>query len=129
MIRLVNGPEVVPVYVGVELCGREVRVPEHLLHGAQVGASCEEVRGERVAQRVGRDALRQPREPGGALDDGPGPDPRQGRTAGIQEHDSPTFAAVEPRSDLAHVQRDRAQGAAAQRDDTLLRALPENPGY
>src|SRR5207237_10278459 len=79
MIRLVNGPEVVPVYVGVELCGREVRVPEHFLHGAQVGASLEQVRGERVAQRVGRDALRQPREPGGALDDGPGPDARQGR--------------------------------------------------
>ena len=32
-------------------------MPEHLLDGAQVGASLEQVRRERVAQEVGVDAL------------------------------------------------------------------------
>ena len=38
--------------VGVELGGREVGVPEHLLHRAKVAASREQVGGERVTERV-----------------------------------------------------------------------------
>src|SRR6188472_3361920 len=41
---------------GVDLGGRDARVPEELLDRAQVGAALEQVGGERVAQHVRRDA-------------------------------------------------------------------------
>ena len=49
--------EVLGREVGVELGGREVGVAEHLLQRAQVAAAGEQVRGERVAQRVRAHAL------------------------------------------------------------------------
>src|SRR5690242_359698 len=45
-------------YVGVELRRREVRVSQHLLHRAEVGATFEQVCGERVPQEMRMDALR-----------------------------------------------------------------------
>ena len=42
--------------VGVTLRGRELRVAEQLLDGAEVGAALEQVGGERMAQRVRADA-------------------------------------------------------------------------
>src|SRR5512133_425120 len=45
-------------YVRVELGRREVGVAEHLLHASEVGAALEEMRGERVAEQMGMDALR-----------------------------------------------------------------------
>ena len=39
----------------VDLRGGQARVPEHLLDAAQIGASCQHVGGEGVAQIVGRD--------------------------------------------------------------------------
>ena len=44
-------------YVRVELCRGEVGVAEHLLDAAEVGASLEEMRRERVAEQVGVDPL------------------------------------------------------------------------
>ncbi len=44
--------------VRVALGRREIGVPEHLLHAAQVGAALEQVRRERVAQEVRVHALR-----------------------------------------------------------------------
>ena len=44
--------------MGIDFGRREVRVPEHALHGAKVGATLEQVGRERVAQHVGRDAIR-----------------------------------------------------------------------
>src|SRR5437588_7062585 len=41
----------------VDLRRRDVRVAEHRLHGAQVGAALEQMGGEAVAQRVRIDAL------------------------------------------------------------------------
>ena len=55
--------------VGVELGGRDVGVPEHLLHRAQVAAAGEQVRGEAVAQRVRAHLAVEPRGLGVALDD------------------------------------------------------------
>jgi hypothetical protein len=43
-------------YVRVELRGGEIGMAEHLLDRTQVGASLEEVSGERVAEQVGVDA-------------------------------------------------------------------------
>ena len=39
--------------MGVHLRGRDISVSQQLLHAAQVGAAFQQVRGERVTQRVG----------------------------------------------------------------------------
>ena len=52
----------------VDLRRGQALVPEQLLDDAQVRAAVEEVRGERVAQRVRRDALGQPGEPAQPID-------------------------------------------------------------
>jgi len=57
MVGLVNAAEVLSVHVGVDLRGRQVRMAQHFLHGAQVRPSLEEVRGKRVPQRVWADPL------------------------------------------------------------------------
>lgn len=38
--------------VGVDLCGRDIGVPEEFLDHAQVGASAQQVRGKAVAHEV-----------------------------------------------------------------------------
>ena len=53
---LVDLLESLDARVGVDLRRRDRRVAEQLLHGAQVGAGVEEVRGEGVAQRVDAEA-------------------------------------------------------------------------
>jgi len=58
-VRVEVGLAAAPVGdVRVELRRRQVGVAEHLLDGAQVGASLQQVRGERVAQEVRMDAPR-----------------------------------------------------------------------
>src|SRR2546422_4580656 len=86
----------------VQLGGRQVRVPEHFLHGAQVRPAFEQVRGERVAQRVRRDVLREPRLPRGALDDGPRSDARQRRAPGIEKQDAPALDRKSTRLNSSH---------------------------
>jgi len=44
----VNIPEISAIDMCVNLRGRDIRMPEHLLHRSQVGSSLQEVRGERV---------------------------------------------------------------------------------
>jgi hypothetical protein len=44
--------------MGIDLGRREIRVPEHALHGAKVSATLEQVGRERVAQHMGRDPIR-----------------------------------------------------------------------
>ena len=43
--------------MGIDFGRREVRVPEHALHGAKIGATLEQIGRERMAQHMGRDAL------------------------------------------------------------------------
>ena len=45
-------PQSTCVHVGVDLCGRDVRVAEHLLDVAQARASFQEVCGKRVPEHV-----------------------------------------------------------------------------
>src|SRR6266581_1648395 len=71
MKRLVHGPQVVAVDVRVQLRGGQVRVTEHFLDGAKVGTTLEQVGRERVPEGVRCHPLREPREPGGPLDDRP----------------------------------------------------------
>src|SRR5437773_5987320 len=50
---LVNLAEALAVDVRVDLRGGDVRVSQHHLHAAQIGAPLQKVRCERVAQHVG----------------------------------------------------------------------------
>src|SRR5947208_3160100 len=73
-------------YVRVELGRREVCVPEHLLHRAQVGAALEEMGGERVPQEVRMDTTRlEARGRGEAAQDQEGAGPGERAALGIQE--------------------------------------------
>src|SRR5687767_1221495 len=47
--------QALPRHVGVDLCGRDVGMAQEELDHPQVGAVIDEMRGERVAQRVRRD--------------------------------------------------------------------------
>src|SRR5580704_11410450 len=81
----VDAPQVLAIDVGVDLRGRDVRVPQHVLHRTQVGAALEQMRRERMAERVWRHVRRDPR--GGHVfpKDFPGAHPGQRRAAGIQQ--------------------------------------------
>src|SRR5690349_7741254 len=128
MKRLVHGPQVVAVDVRVQLRGGEVRVAEHFLDGAEVGATLEQVGRERVPQGVRRHPLRQPGEPRRTLDDAPRAYARQGRAAGVEKYQPPSLPLVEAGTDLACVQRHGTQRAPTHRHDSLLRALTEDAG-
>ena len=49
----VNSLKATAVDVGVDLCGRDVRVPEHLVNLSQIGTAGQQVSCETVAQGVG----------------------------------------------------------------------------
>ena len=72
-------------HVSVDLGGGQIGVPKHLLYGPEVCATFEQVSGERVAQGVGGDVVRQSRLAGVALDDGVKPLPGEPPSAIVQE--------------------------------------------
>src|SRR4051794_15564410 len=110
-------------YVGIELGGREVGMPEQLLQGAEVGAALEQVRGERVAQQVRVHALR--------LEAGLAGEPAQDqegagsgeRPALRVQEELGAVARVEVRPAAREVEPQRLAGGAADRHDALLAAL------
>src|SRR5207248_1103577 len=69
---------------GVDLGRRNARVPEHLLDGAQIGATGEQMRCERVSQRMWLHFLGDPGTFGVVLDDQPQTHTRE-RTAALVE--------------------------------------------
>src|SRR5581483_8520970 len=98
---------------------------EHFLNGAEVGASLEQVRRERVAEEMGVDALRlQAGRSGQAAQDEEDPGPRERAALGVEE-ELRTVAAVEVRATAGEVAPDRLRRLAADRDDPLLRALAD----
>ena len=106
--------------VRVELGGGEVGVAEHLLDAAEIGASFEQVSGERVAEQVGVDPLRlepcllcQPAQHE--------EDPGTGQTSalGVEEELRPV-TAVEVGAPAREVAPQRVGRGPAQGDDPLL---------
>src|SRR6478672_13688984 len=85
MSAAVGGPEARRRDVGVDLRCREALVPEELLDDAEIGAAFEEMRGERMAQRVRRDAERQARLLAQTLEAVAQPADAEGRSAVVQE--------------------------------------------
>jgi len=112
--------------VGVALRGPEIRVAEHLLHGAQVGATFEEMRSERVPEEVGVHATRlEARALGELAQDEKGAGAREGATAGVEE-ELGAIAAVEVGATEREVAADGLGGGPAERHEALLATLPEH---
>lgn len=57
MKSLMDVAEVFAIDVRIDLCGRDIGVTQHLLHGGQVCATLEQVRSKAVSQCVWSDSL------------------------------------------------------------------------
>ena len=114
-------------HVRVDLGGGEIGVAEHLLDGAQVGASLEQVGGERVPEGVGGDVVGQAGLPRVALDDGVKSLAGQPPAAVVQEQlrRLEGARAAQERAAPLVVGADGLDGHAPQRDDALLVALAD----
>ena len=98
---------------------------EQLLHAPEVGAPLEQMRGERVPQEVGMDALRlQTRLPGQPSQDQEGARPCQRPSLRIQEQLGPV-AAFEVRASVSEIAAQRVRAGAADGNDALTVALAE----
>jgi hypothetical protein len=113
-------------YVRVQLGGREVGVPEHLLHRPEIGASLEQMRRERVPQemRVNAGGV-EPRAFRDAAQDQERSGAREGASPGVQEELGPV-AAVEVRPAAGQVAAQGRGGGPPDRDHALLAPLPEH---
>src|SRR4051794_10461049 len=109
--------------VRVDLRRRDVRVAEHLLQRAQVAAAGEEVRGERVAQRVRAHPALEADLAGVALDDLVEALAGQAAAAPVDD-EARLVAQADERGPAARaVRAGRDDRLAADRDEALLRAL------
>ncbi len=113
--------------VRVALGRAEVRVAEHLLHGAEVGAALEEVRREGVAEEMRMHPARL--EPGsvGELSQDEERTRAGERAAPRVEKELGPIAAVEVRAAESEVPAYGFRCRAAERHEALLSALPEHP--
>src|SRR5215208_37398 len=126
MELLVDGAQVLAVDVGVDLRRGDVGVAEHLLHGAQVGAALQQVGGEGVAERVGRDVLLDSGSLDVLLQDLPGAHAGEGRAAGVEQQDPLPLPRLQPGAHLAEVDGHGADGSAPDRHQPLFAALAED---
>src|ERR1041385_2602167 len=98
---------------------------EHLLYRAQVGASLEQVSGERMAEKVGVNAGGvEARGVGEPAQDQERAGPCQ-RSAACVEEQLGAVVAVEVRPAASQVARERLGRLSADRDDALLASLAE----
>jgi hypothetical protein len=101
-------------------------VAQHLLHGAEVGASLEQVRREGVAQEVRVDAPRlQAGLPGELAEDEERAGPGQRPAARVEEELRPV-TAIEVGATQREVAADGLGRRSSERDDPLLPALAEH---
>ena len=112
-------------YVRVELGGRQIGVTEHLLDAAQVGAALEQMRRKGVPEQVRVHALRlEAGLLGEPAQDQEGAGAGERPAARVQEQLRPV-AAIEVRAAHRDVAAQRVDRGPAERDEALLRALPE----
>ena len=109
--------------VRVDLRRRDVGVAEHLLQHAQVAAAGEQVRSERVAQRVRAHPVLQPAFARVALDDLVEPLAAEAAAALVDEEVRLVANADELRAAALQVDPDGGERLAPDRDEPLLRAL------
>ena len=91
----------------VDLRGTDVGVAQHLLQRAQVATAGEQVRGERVSQRVRTHSPREPSAAGVPLNDLVETLAREPAAASVQEHTRLLAQADEPRTPLVQVSAQR----------------------
>src|SRR5688500_17708566 len=98
-------------------------MPEQLLDRAQVGAAVEEMRGEAVAQRVGRGRSCEARGEARAREQAAERAGRQASAARVQEHGAGRVMGGTRTAWIGEVGLQRRRGVAAERRQTLLLAL------
>ena len=121
----VGVPPALVAHVRVQLGRGEVGVPEHLLDAAEIGATLEQMGGERVPEEVGVNSFRLET---GAFGEAAQDHERSGAgepsALGVQEELLPV-AAVEVRAAASEIPANRLCGGTAERDDALLSAFAE----
>src|SRR5205085_4225284 len=100
----------------------DVRVAEHELHGAQIGAVFQEMRGEGMAQYVRRNVRSDACLPR-VLDDLHPERLTRHRPAAVREKKMRVVFSIEGRPGVLHVRGDRRPCAVAEWNDALLRAF------
>ena len=114
-------------YVRIELRRRQIRVPEHLLDGAQVRASFEQVRCKRVPQEVRVDAFGlEPGLRGQAAEDEEDSGASEWSAACIEE-ELLSVAPLEERPAASKVEAEGLRRLASDRNDAFLIPLAEAP--
>src|SRR4051812_22010843 len=126
MKLFVHTSKVLAVHMRVDLGRRDVRVSEHFLNRSKVRAALQQVRRERMPERMRGDVLGQTGLVDVMAQNLPCPHARQRRAAGIQKQDASALAAVEFWPQLAQVDRDGADGAPADRNESFLAPLSED---
>jgi hypothetical protein len=112
--------------VRIPLRRPEVRVSEHLLHGSQIGASFEEVRRERMAQKMRVDAARlQTGSFGELAEDEKRTGARERAAAGVEE-ELGAVAAIEVRAPECEIPPDGLGSRSPEGHEALLATLPEH---
>src|SRR5262245_15317079 len=126
MEAVVHVPEPRFEHVCVDLRRRQIRMAEHGLNGAQVGAALEEMGGERMAEDVRAEMGANTRSLPLCLQDLPAADARQARApARVHEQPRALPAARERGAAVLNVSADRERRGLPQRDNALLAALAE----
>src|SRR4029078_12695223 len=121
MKAFVDLPEAFSNDVGINLGGGNVLMPQHHLHGPQIGASIEQMRCKRMPKDVGRYVLSNFGPCGITLDNLPEFKPRQRRPPAGKEK---VFGCEFP-SACFQITFHCTASRLSQRNDPLLASLPE----
>jgi hypothetical protein len=126
MESLVHVAKVCAIDMSVDLGGRDIRMPEHLLYGGEVRTTLEEVRSEAMSQRMRRDAFPDASPLYVLAEDLPNAHARERFSMRVEKHDAFAGSVRQTRSQLAQVDVKRALRASANRNNALLGAFAED---
>ena len=113
MKLLVYRSEILSVYVGVNLSGGEIGVPEHLLNRAKVGTTLQQMGGKAVTQGMRGNCLGDAGFFGRTLDDTPGSDSGEWLASGVEENPASTSSPIQLGAHRVQIDRDRPNRAPA----------------
>jgi hypothetical protein len=120
--------EVVTVKVRVNLRSGDGLVPQHGLHGPQVGSTLNEMRSKRVPKSVRADILAKANVAGQLLDDQEYHHPTQRATSAIQEDDViGSLLDLELTPHVLHVQQGVLEGVGAYGYEPYFIAFAKHP--
>src|SRR5690606_18618958 len=122
----IHAEQALPGGVRVDLRGGERRVPEQLLHREQIRAPFEQMRGERVPQRVRGQASRARRDLERLLHEGLDRTGREPPPAGV--HEERPLPRTHDLEAAGHVAVEGPEGGGRHGHDPLLSALAQDAG-